>query len=190
MGDSHMGLQARMMSQGLRKLTAALNKNKVLIIFINQLRMKIGVMFGNPETTTGGNALKFYASIRLDVRRSELIKDGDIIIGHKMKVKVVKTKVGRPFTSAEIPLIYGQGFSRELEVYETAVDRGVIEKSGGSHSFKGEKIAKSRAECMEKLTQNKSLLEEVMQAVRDQATSAKTTKKVEDNDDKSEDKES
>lgn len=171
MGDSQMGKQARLMGQGLRKLVAAVSHNQVLVIFINQLRMKIGVMFGNPETTSGGNALKFYASIRLDVRRSEVIKEGEVVIGHKMKVKIAKTKMGPTVGRfCEVPLIYGLGISREIEIYEMATLKGVITKNGGTHLFNGEKIAKSRADCMEVIKDNKELQEKIIKALKDQAS--------------------
>ena len=165
MGDSSVGVQARLLSKACRKLTGIIQKSNTTVIFINQIRMKIGVMFGSPETTSGGNALKFYASLRLDVRRSEAIKEGEgedaKQIGHIINVKLVKNKVGRPAAKVSIPLIYGLGFDRIGEVYGMAKEMGVLEVSGGSHSFEGEKVAKSRAEMNEVLRQNHELFQKV-----------------------------
>ena len=144
MGDSHVGLQARLMSQALRKLSGTINKTKTTAIFINQLREKVGVMFGNPETTTGGRALKFYASIRLDIRRGEQLKDGDKFIGNKTNIKVVKNKVAPPFKTASVDIIYGSGVSHTGEVLDIASDLGMINKSGAWYSYKGEKIGQGR----------------------------------------------
>jgi recombination protein RecA len=144
MGDSHMGLQARLMSQALRKLTGAVSRCDTLLIFINQIREKIGVMFGNPETTTGGRALKFYSSVRLDVRRTGAIKDGDTAIGNRTRAKVVKNKVAPPFREAEFDIIYGEGVSREGDVLDLAANNNVVEKSGSWYSFKGERIGQGR----------------------------------------------
>lgn len=170
MGDSSVGVQARLMSQACRKLTAVIQKSKTTVIFINQLRMKIGVMFGNPETTTGGNALKFYASVRLEVRKGEAIKQGEgddaVQIGHVLNVKLVKNKVGTPAQKVEVPVIYGLGIDRVAEVYGMAKDMEVLEVSGGSHSFGGEKVAKSRAEMMEVLRSNEELFEKIEGKVR------------------------
>jgi recombination protein RecA len=154
MGDSHMGLQARLMSQALRKLTGILSKSKTCLIFINQLRMKIGVMFGNPETTTGGNALKFYASVRIDVRRIAAIKDGDNVIGNRTKAKVVKNKVAPPFKEAEFDILYGKGISLSGDVVDLAVEHAIIEKSGTWFSFGGERIGQGREKAKEFLEQN------------------------------------
>ncbi len=144
MGDSHMGLQARLMSQALRKLTGAISKSKTTVIFINQLRMKIGVMFGNPETTAGGQALKYYASVRLDIRRSEQIKDGEAVIGNHVKVKVVKNKVAAPFKVAEFDIMYNQGISIAGDILDLAVKFGLVGKSGAWYEYKGEKIGQGR----------------------------------------------
>jgi recombination protein RecA len=144
MGDSHMGLQARLMSQALRKLTATIARSHTVVIFINQIRMKIGVMFGNPETTTGGNALKFYASVRMDIRRIGALKDGDNIIGGRARVKVVKNKMAPPFKEAEFDLLYGTGISRDGEIVDLGSEMGVIEKSGAWYSYGGERIGQGR----------------------------------------------
>jgi recombination protein RecA len=144
MGDSHMGLQARMMSQALRKLTAAVSRANTCLIFINQLREKIGIVFGNPETTTGGRALKFYSSVRVEVRRATAIKDGDAIIGNRTKVKIVKNKVAAPFREVEVDILYGKGISREGDALDLGVQQGLIEKSGSWYSYKGERIGQGR----------------------------------------------
>ena len=144
MGDSHMGLQARLMSQALRKLTGSINRSKTLVIFINQIRMKIGVMFGNPETTTGGNALKFYASMRLDIRRIQAIKDGENVIGNRTRVKVVKNKLAPPFKEVEFDIMYGEGISKEGDLLDIAVQHNLIEKSGTWFSYKDERIGQGR----------------------------------------------
>jgi recombination protein RecA len=154
MGDSHMGLQARLMSQALRKLTANIKRSNTMVIFINQIRMKIGVMFGNPETTTGGNALKFYASVRLDIRRTGAIKKGDEVIGNETRVKVVKNKVAPPFRQAEFQILYGQGISREGEIIDMGVNHGYIEKSGAWYSYNGERIGQGKENVREFLKQN------------------------------------
>lgn len=154
MGDSHMGLQARLMSQALRKLTGILSKSKTCLIFINQLRMKIGVMFGNPETTTGGNALKFYASVRIDIRRIAAIKDGDVIIGNRTKAKVVKNKVAPPFKEAEFDILYGKGISVTGDILDLAVIHNIVEKSGAWFSFGTERIGQGREKAKEFLEQN------------------------------------
>ena len=144
MGDSHMGLQARMMSQALRKLTASVSRAHTCLIFINQLREKIGVMFGNPETTTGGRALKFFSSVRIDVRRATAIKDGETVVGNRTKIKIVKNKVAAPFREAEVDIMYGKGISRESDVLDLGVAQGVVEKSGSWYSVKGERIGQGR----------------------------------------------
>ncbi len=144
MGDSHMGLQARMMSQALRKLTASVSRANTCLVFINQLREKIGVMFGNPETTTGGRALKFFSSVRVDVRRATAIKEGEIVIGNRTKVKIVKNKIAAPFREAEVDILYGKGISREGDVLDLGVQHGLVEKSGSWYSYKGERIGQGR----------------------------------------------
>jgi recombination protein RecA len=144
MGDQHMGLQARLMSQALRKLTANIKRSNTLVIFINQIRMKIGIMFGNPETTTGGNALKFYASVRLDIRRVGNVKNGDEIIGSETRVKVVKNKVAPPFRQAEFEILYNEGISREGEMIEIGVQQGLIDKAGAWFSYKGQRIGQGK----------------------------------------------
>jgi len=154
MGDAQVGLQARLMSQALRKLTAVVSKSRTCLIFINQLRMKIGVMFGNPETTTGGRALKFYASVRIDIRRIGAIKDGDLVIGNRTRVKIVKNKVAPPFRIAEFDLIFGEGVSREGDLLDLAVDRRIIEKSGTWFSYDGERLGQGREKVKLFLKQN------------------------------------
>jgi recombination protein RecA len=154
MGDSHMGLQARLMSQALRKLTGSVSKSNTCLIFINQIREKIGVMFGNPETTTGGRALKFYASIRLDIRRIAAIKDGDAVVGNRTKVKVVKNKVASPFREAEFDIIYGEGISKEGDLLDQGVAQNVIEKSGSWFSYKGDRIGQGRENARQFLKDN------------------------------------
>jgi recombination protein RecA len=154
MGDSHMGVQARLMSQALRKLTGSVSKSRTCLVFINQIREKIGVMFGNPETTTGGRALKFYASIRLDIRRIAAIKDGDVVVGNRTKVKVVKNKVASPFREAEFDIIYGEGVSKEGDLLDLGVAQNVIEKSGSWFSYKGERIGQGRETARQFLKDN------------------------------------
>ena len=161
MGDSHMGLQARLMSQALRKLTATISRSRAVVIFINQIRMKIGVMFGNPETTTGGNALKFYASLRLDIRRIGAIKEGDMIIGGRTRVKVVKNKLAPPFKEAEFDLLYGKGISREGELVDLGSEMEIVEKSGAWYSFNGERIGQGRESAKEFLRQNPEAAKEL-----------------------------
>jgi recombination protein RecA len=166
MGDSHMGLQARLMSQALRKLTANIKRTNTLVIFINQIRMKIGVMFGNPETTTGGNALKFYASVRLDIRRTGAIKKGEEVIGSETKVKVVKNKVAPPFKQAEFDILYGEGISREGEIIEMGVANKLVDKSGAWYSYKGEKIGQGKDNAREYLKEHKDIATEIEAKVR------------------------
>lgn len=167
MGDSHMGLQARLMSQALRKLAGAINKSKTVIIFINQLREKIGVMFGNPETTTGGRALKFYASVRLDIRKIENIKQDGEVIGNRARVKVIKNKVAPPFREAEFDIIYGKGISKEGNILDMAVNLDIIEKSGSWFSYNGEKIGQGRENAKKYLKDNPEIMQEVEKKVRD-----------------------
>ena len=161
MGDNKVGLQARLMSQALRKLTATINKTKTTCIFINQLREKIGVMFGNPETTTGGNALKFYASVRLDIRKGSLIKDGDEMLGHEVKVKVVKNKVAPPFRRAQFEVLFGEGISRVGEIVDLGVDYGIIVKSGSWFSYNGSKLGQGKDAVKNVLKDNPELCEEL-----------------------------
>ncbi|MBW1954610.1 MAG: recombinase RecA [Deltaproteobacteria bacterium] len=162
MGDSHMGLQARLMSQALRKLTGTIGKTMTSVIFINQIRMKIGVFFGNPETTTGGNALKFYSSLRLDIRRINAIKDGQNIIGNRTKVRVVKNKMAPPFKEAEFDILYGEGISRAGDLLDTAVSCNVIEKSGTWYAYSGERIGQGRDNAKRFLMENKDIFENVL----------------------------
>ncbi len=167
MGDSHVGLQARLMSQALRKLSGTINKTKTTAIFINQLREKVGVLFGNPETTPGGRALKFYSTIRLDIRRAESIKMGDQIIGNKTNVKVVKNKVAPPFKTAVVDIMYGEGVSKEGELIDLGADCGVLEKSGAWYAYKGEKIGQGKENVKIYLKENPSIKEEVEKQIRD-----------------------
>ena len=167
MGDSHVGLQARLMSQALRKLSGAINKTNTICIFINQLREKVGVMFGNPETTPGGRALKFYSSIRLDVRRAEQIKQGTDVIGNKTVVKVVKNKVAPPFKTAEVEIMYGEGVSKEGEIIDIASNLGILEKSGAWYAYNGDKIGQGRENAKLTLLNNPELMEEIEKAVRE-----------------------
>ena len=167
MGDSHVGLQARLMSQALRKLSGAINKTKTICIFINQLREKVGVMFGNPETTPGGRALKFYSTIRLDVRRSEQIKVGDQVMGSKTTIKVVKNKVAPPFKTATVDIMYGEGVSKEGELIELATNANIIDKSGAWFSYKGEKIGQGKENVKPLLKENKELCKEIENATKE-----------------------
>ena len=168
MGDSHVGLQARLMSQALRKLSGTINKTKTTAIFINQLREKVGIMFGNPETTPGGRALKFYATIRLDIRRAEQIKNGDQVIGNKTVIKVVKNKVAPPFKTANVEIMYGEGVSREGEIIDLASDYGILEKSGAWYSYKGEKIGQGKENVKLLLKQKPELKEELEGLIREE----------------------
>jgi recombination protein RecA len=161
MGDAHMGVQARLMSQALRKLTGTISKSQTIVIFINQIRMKIGVMFGNPETTTGGNALKFYATLRLDIRRIGAIKDGDNVIGNRTRVKVVKNKVAPPFKEVEFDIMYGQGISREGDLLDLASEENVVEKSGTWFSFEGERIGQGREQAKGFLREHPAILQKI-----------------------------
>lgn len=161
MGDAHMGLQARLMSQALRKLTATISKSNTILIFVNQIRMKIGVMFGNPETTTGGNALKFYSSVRLDVRRIASIKQGQDVIGSRTKVRVVKNKVAPPFKEVEFDLIHGEGISKEGDVLDLAVEKNIVEKSGTWYTYKGDRIGQGRENAKQFLKERPKVLEQI-----------------------------
>jgi recombination protein RecA len=165
MGDSHMGLQARLMSQALRKLTGSINRSNCTVAFINQLRMKIGVMFGNPETTTGGNALKFYASIRLDIRRISAIKDGEDVVGSRVRVKVVKNKLAAPFKQAEFDVAHGEGVNKWGEIVDIASAKNIIDKSGAWYSYKGERIGQGRDSAIQYLKDNNSLMDELTKQV-------------------------
>ena len=167
MGDSHMGLQARLMSQALRKLAGALNKTKTVLIFINQLREKIGVMFGNPETTTGGRALKFYASVRMDIRKAENIKQDGEVVGSRAKVKIVKNKVAPPFREAEFDIVYGKGISKEGNILDMGVNLDIIEKSGSWFSYNGTRIGQGRENVKQYLLDNPETMKEVEQKIRD-----------------------
>ena len=166
MGDSHMGLQARLMSQALRKLTGTVSKSRTCLIFINQIREKIGVMFGNPETTTGGRALKFYSSVRVDIRRIAAIKEGDVVTGSRTKVKVVKNKVAAPFREAEFDILYGEGISREGDLLDIAVNNNILEKSGSWFSYKGERIGQGRENARQFLKDNKDVMAKLDAEVR------------------------
>jgi recombination protein RecA len=166
MGDSHMGLQARLMSQALRKLTGNIKRTNTMVIFINQIRMKIGVMFGNPETTTGGNALKFYASVRLDIRRTGAIKKGDEVIGSETRVKIVKNKVAPPFKQAEFDILYGEGISREGEILELGANLKLVEKSGAWYSYNGEKIGQGKDNSREYLKEHPEVADEIDAKIR------------------------
>ena len=168
MGDSHMGLQARLMSQALRKLTGIVSKSRTCLIFINQIREKIGVMFGNPETTTGGRALKFYASVRIDIRRIAAIKEGDQVTGSRTKVKVVKNKVAAPFREAEFDILYGEGISREGDLLDLAANHNIVEKSGSWFSYKSERIGQGRENARQFLKDNKDVLNKIETEVRKQ----------------------
>lgn len=166
MGDAHMGLQARLMSQALRKLTSVISRTKCTVVFVNQLRMKIGIMFGNPETTTGGNALKFYASIRMDIRRLAQIKSGDEVIGNHVRVKVVKNKVAPPFREAEFDIMYNQGISTEGDVLDLAANHEVVVKSGAWYEYQGQKIAQGREAAKQYLKDNPKVLEKIAKETR------------------------
>ena len=167
MGDSHVGLQARLMSQALRKLSGTINKTKTIAIFINQLREKVGIMFGNPETTPGGRALKFYSSVRLDVRRSESIKAGDAIIGNKTTIKVVKNKVAPPFKVATVDIMYGEGVSREGEIIDLGTDAGILEKTGAWYAYNGEKLGQGKENVKLLLKENTKLRDEIESKIRE-----------------------
>ncbi|MDY2608616.1 MAG: recombinase RecA, partial [Lachnospiraceae bacterium] len=182
MGDSHIGLQARLMSQALRKLTAVISKSNCIVVFINQLREKVGVMFGNPETTTGGRALKFYASIRLDVRRIETLKQGGEIVGNRAKVKVVKNKVAPPFKEAEFDIMFGKGISKEGDVLDLAANCGIVSKSGAWYAYNGDKIGQGRENAKLTLLNNPELMEEIEKAVREKYSLNSSEEPEKDND--------
>ncbi len=165
MGDSHMGLQARLMSQALRKLTGIISRSHVTVIFINQIRMKIGVMFGNPETTTGGNALKFYASVRMDIRRTSQIKQDDVVIGNRTKVKVVKNKIAAPFREAEFDIMYNQGISKSGDVLDLAINHSIIDKAGAWFSYQDNKIGQGREAAKQYLDDNPKIMDEVVDKI-------------------------
>lgn len=168
MGDSHMGLQARLMSQALRKITGNIKRSNCLVIFINQIRMKIGVMFGNPETTTGGNALKFYASVRLDIRRIGAVKEGEEVVGSETRVKVVKNKVAPPFREAEFQILYGQGINRQGEIIDLGVKLGLVDKSGAWYAYQGNKIGQGKSNACKYLLENPDIAKVIEAQVRDQ----------------------
>ena len=174
MGDAHMGLQARLMSQALRKLTATISKSHTILVFVNQIRMKIGVMFGNPETTTGGNALKFYASVRLDIRRIASIKQGQEVVGSRTKVRVVKNKVAPPFKEVEFDLIHGEGISKEGDVLDLAVEKNIVEKSGTWYAYQGQRIGQGRENAKQFLKENSKILEEMEKEILENFRISKT----------------
>ncbi len=174
MGDSHVGLQARLMSQALRKLTANIKRSNTLCIFINQIRMKIGVMFGNPETTTGGNALKFYSSVRLDIRRIGAVKEGDEVVGNETRVKVVKNKVAPPFKQAEFMIRYGEGISKEAELIDLGVKQKLVDKAGAWYSYKGDRIGQGKANVMKFLKENPEIANEIETKIRQELLLSKT----------------
>ena len=167
MGDSHIGLQARLMSQALRKLSGAINKSNTLAVFINQIREKVGVMFGNPEVTPGGRALKFYSSVRLEVRRGEAIKQGTDIVGNKTRIRVVKNKVAPPFRTAEVDIMYGEGISREGEIIDLGVEVEVVQKSGSWYSYEGERLGQGRENSKQFLKENPDIRAEIANKIRD-----------------------
>ena len=176
MGDSHVGLQARLMSQALRKLTANIKRSNTLCIFINQIRMKIGVMFGNPETTTGGNALKFYSSVRLDIRRIGAVKEGDEVVGNETRVKVVKNKVAPPFKQAEFMIRYGEGISKEAELIDLGVKQKLVDKAGAWYSYKGDRIGQGKANVINYLKEHKDIASEIEAKIREELLLSKSVK--------------
>jgi len=186
MGDHHVGLQARLMSQALRKLTGSIKRSNVLVIFINQIRMKIGVMFGNPETTTGGNALKFYASVRLDIRRIGAIKRGDEVIGNETRVKVVKNKVAPPFKQCEFEILYGEGTSREGELIDLGVKQGIVDKAGAWYSYKEERIGQGKDNVRKFLKERPEMADEIDSRLRDMLLPKNEPKKVDEKAEKAE----
>ncbi len=173
MGDAMVGVQARLMSQALRKITGAISKSKTIVIFINQIRMKIGVMFGNPETTSGGNALKFYASVRMDIRRADQIKEGDVAIGNRTRVKVVKNKVAAPFRTAEFDLLFSEGISREGDILDLAATKDIVQKSGSWYQYDGEKIGQGKESARQFLKKNPDITDELEKKIRDSVNEAK-----------------
>jgi recombination protein RecA len=180
MGDHHVGLQARLMSQALRKLTATISKSKTCVIFINQIRMKIGVMFGNPETTTGGNALKFYATLRLDIRRIGAIKEGDQVVGNRTRVKVVKNKIAPPFKEAEFDIVYGHGISKEGDILDLGVSLGIVEKSGAWYSFEDGRIGQGRQNVKAFLAENKDIRDKISALIIEKTGLKETNKEAAD----------
>lgn len=180
MGDSHMGLQARLMSQALRKLTSAISRSKTSVIFINQIRMKIGVMFGNPETTTGGNALKFYSTVRMDIRKIGQIKDGDRILGNRTRVKVVKNKMAPPFRQVEFDIMFGEGISKEGDIIDLGVEEGIIEKSGSWFSYKKDRLGQGRENVKNFLKENPEILQEIEAVILEKAGLNKTDNTAEE----------
>ena len=180
MGDSHMGLQARLMSQALRKLTASISRSKTSVIFINQIRMKIGVMFGNPETTTGGNALKFYSTVRMDIRKIGQIKDGDRVLGNRTRVKVVKNKMAPPFRQVEFDIMFGEGISKEGDMIDLGVEEGIIEKSGSWFSYKKDRLGQGRENVKKFLQDNPELLQEIEAVILEKAGLNKTDNTAEE----------
>ena len=189
MGDAHVGLQARLMSQALRKLAGTINKTNATIIFINQLREKVGIMFGNPETTAGGRALKYYASVRMDIRRIEAIKQDGEVVGNRTRVKVVKNKVAPPFREAEFDIVYGKGISKEGSVLDLAVNLDIIEKSGSWFSYNGEKIGQGRENVKRQLAENPKFMAEIEKKVRDNFNKAFENALVEEEKEDEEDDE-
>ena len=179
MGDHHVGVQARLMSQALRKITGNIKNANCLVIFINQIRMKIGVMFGNPETTTGGNALKFYSSVRLDIRRTGAVKDGDEVIGSETRVKVVKNKVAPPFRQAEFQILYGAGIYHNAEIVDLGVQIGLVEKSGAWYSYNGNKIGQGKANAAKYMEENPAIADEIEKAIRDKLLAKPSKPKAE-----------
>jgi recombination protein RecA len=182
MGDSHVGLQARLMSQALRKLSGAINKSKVIAIFINQLREKVGVMFGNPETTPGGRALKFYSSVRLDVRRIETIKQGNDMVGNRTRIKVVKNKVAPPFKQAEVDIMYGEGISREGSIIDIGAEMDIVNKSGAWYSYEGERLGQGRENAKQFLKDNKGISDSIEMKIRENSNLIKVTSPNTDDD--------
>ncbi len=189
MGDSHVGLQARLMSQALRKLSGTINKTKTIALFINQIREKVGVMFGNPETTPGGRALKFYSTIRLEVRRAEQIKDGSDVLGNRTRIKVVKNKVAPPFRTAEVDIMYGEGISKMGELIDLAVEKDIIEKSGSWFSYGGNHIGQGREKTKAYLSEHPEVADEITQKVRDTPTLTQKEKKALEKEKKAKEKE-